>query len=91
MKKAIALKGNNFILRPYKKGDEFSIAENADNKTLAKNMYDGFPSPYTIKDAKKWVNKNLKKINIKRKGLHLAIEVDNKARRHVARENTGVS
>ncbi len=61
MKREIILKGKGFILRSYRKGDEFSLAKNANNKRLAKNMFEGFPSPYTLKEAKKWVKHSLLK------------------------------
>jgi [ribosomal protein S5]-alanine N-acetyltransferase len=49
------LKGKGFVLRPYRRGDEFSLSKNANNKKVAKNMFLGFPSPYTLKEARKWV------------------------------------
>ena len=55
MKKEIILKGKGFVLRPYKKGDYISLAKNANSKKLAKNLLQGFPSPYTEKDAKEWI------------------------------------
>ena len=38
MKKEITLKGKGFILRPYRKGDEISLAKNANNKKIQKRM-----------------------------------------------------
>ncbi|MCX6717919.1 MAG: GNAT family protein [Candidatus Taylorbacteria bacterium] len=64
MKKEIILKGNGFILRLYKKGDELSLSKNANNKKIAQNMFLGFPSPYTLEEAKKWVGICLKKNKI---------------------------
>ncbi len=60
MKKEIILKGKGFMLRPYKKEDYISLAKNANNKKLAKNMLEGFPSPYTEKDSKEWIKTVLK-------------------------------
>jgi RimJ/RimL family protein N-acetyltransferase len=78
MKKEIILKGKGFILRPYRKGDEISLAKNANNKKLAKNMFDGFPSPYTLKKSKEWVGIVLNKY-IENPITEFAIEVDGKA------------
>ncbi len=50
------LKGSNFTLRPWKKGDEESLAKHANNKKIADNVTDSFPHPYTLKDAEEWIN-----------------------------------
>ncbi len=64
MNKQIILKGKGFIIRTWKKGDEFSLAKNANNKKIARNMFEGFPYPYTLDEAKKWVKHSLKKYKI---------------------------
>lgn len=46
----------NFILRRWQTGDEQSLAENANNYQVWKNLKDIFPHPYTITDAYEWVN-----------------------------------
>ena len=46
----------NFILRKWQSGDEQSLAENANNYQVWKNLKDIFPHPYTITDAYEWVN-----------------------------------
>jgi len=58
--KEIILKGNGFMLRPYRKGDYISIAENANNKKIAANLPTSFPMPYTEKNAKELIAQNLK-------------------------------
>ena len=60
MKKEIILKGNGFTLRLFKKSDYISMAKNANDKEIAKNTRNGFPSPYTEKDAKEWIANVLK-------------------------------
>ncbi len=70
------IKGNGFILRPWKKGDETSLTENANNKKIWINLTHTFPHPYTIRDAKKWVKFSNKKLN---KKTIFAIIIDNKA------------
>jgi len=51
----VVLKEKNFVLRPFKKGDEISLTKNANNKKIWINLLDKFPYPYTLKDAKKWI------------------------------------
>lgn len=58
--KEIIIKENGFVLRPYRKDDCLSIAENENNKKIARNFPDTFPSPYTKKDARKLIAQNLK-------------------------------
>jgi len=42
-------------LRRYKKGDEESLQKHANNKNIAKNLRDMFPSPYRMEDAVRWI------------------------------------
>ena len=44
------------VLRPWSISDAPELALIADNKKIADNLRDGFPSPYTIKDARDWLN-----------------------------------
>ncbi len=53
------IKTAKFILRPYKKGDEESLARNINDKTIYRSTL-RIPYPYTLKDAKEWIKKNLK-------------------------------
>ncbi len=53
------IKSKHFILRPFKKGDEKSLLENINNKKIYRNTLN-IPYPYTSKDAKEWIAKNLK-------------------------------
>ena len=46
------------ILRKWEKGDITSLASLANNKKIADNLRDRFPSPYTLDDAKEWVTLN---------------------------------
>ena len=50
------LKGNGFIIRGWKKGDEISLQKNANNPKVSACLMDRFPSPYTMADAIFWVN-----------------------------------
>jgi len=48
----------NFILRPFKDGDEASLVANANNIKIFNNVKDSFPHPYTHDDAVWWINAN---------------------------------
>lgn len=50
------LKGNGFIIRGWKLGDEVSLQRHADNPKVSAYLMDRFPSPYTIDAAIFWVN-----------------------------------
>jgi [ribosomal protein S5]-alanine N-acetyltransferase len=43
-------------LRPWRIGDAVRLAEIADNKDISDNLRDGFPYPYTLQDAIRWLN-----------------------------------
>lgn len=58
------IKTKQFTLRPFKKGDEASLAENLNNKNVSRNLL-VVPYPYTLKDAKEWISKNLKEMKEK--------------------------
>jgi [ribosomal protein S5]-alanine N-acetyltransferase len=44
------------ILRPWSIRDAADLAGIADNKNIADNLRDGFPDPYSLKDAITWLN-----------------------------------
>src|SRR5579863_5357833 len=68
----VELKGNGFVLRGWKKGDEISLQKNADNIKIFNCLLDRFPSPYTMEDAIQWVDRQLKE-EIK---LNYVIDID---------------
>jgi RimJ/RimL family protein N-acetyltransferase len=68
------IKSKHFLLRPFKKGDEYSLAKNINNKKIYRNTLN-IPYPYTLKDAKDWINKNLKEIK-KRKPTKINFGID---------------
>lgn len=45
-----------FCLRPFEPTDCNSLAFYANNKAIASNLRDVFPNPYTLQDAKDWIN-----------------------------------
>ena len=42
-------------IRPFARGDEASIARNANSRTVWRNLRDRFPHPYTLGDAHNWI------------------------------------
>lgn len=46
----------NVILRPLKMEDAPKMAELANNEKISINLRDGFPHPYTLKDAEEFIN-----------------------------------
>jgi [ribosomal protein S5]-alanine N-acetyltransferase len=44
------------ILRPWSINDAVELTSIANNKNIADNLRDGFPFPYSINDAKNWIN-----------------------------------
>ena len=73
------IKSKQFILRPCKKGDEKSLAENINNKKIYRNTL-AIPYPYTLKDAKEQINKNLKEAKKKnQKKINFVIDINDEA------------
>ncbi|MCD4709698.1 MAG: GNAT family N-acetyltransferase [Bacteroidales bacterium] len=65
----------HFTLRPWHPDDAISLVKHANNPRVASNLRDGFPYPYTMPDAKRW----LKTVGDNREDVILAIEVDGEA------------
>ena len=61
------------ILRPWSKSDASQLALIANNKKIADNVRDGLPFPYSLKDARNWLNIILPENNPPK---FFAIEVD---------------
>ncbi|MDP3062742.1 MAG: GNAT family N-acetyltransferase [Chloroflexota bacterium] len=49
--------GGGYRLRPWRAGDEASLAKYANNHKVWRNMRDSFPHPYTLEDARAWLTK----------------------------------
>jgi ribosomal-protein-alanine N-acetyltransferase len=49
------LDSKNIVLRPIKLTDAARIAELANNQKISMNLRDGFPHPYTLADAEKFI------------------------------------
>lgn len=43
------------LLREWKPGDEESLVRHANNRDIWRNVRDAFPHPYTLADAKRWI------------------------------------
>ena len=79
MTKIPVIKSQNFILRPFRKGDEWSLQKNINNRKIYRTT-SGIPYPYTLKDAKKWIAKNLKEEKKKNpQMINFAIEINGEA------------
>ena len=75
-KHMLTIKTKKFILRPYQKGDEEAIVKHANDKIIGKNTLT-MPYPYTLKDAKEWIEENLKEYKDKKSENRVfAIEID---------------
>jgi len=70
------IKSEEFILRPFRRGDEKLLAGNINNKKINRNT-SNIPYPYTLKDAKDWINKNLKEAKKKTPAMiNFVIDID---------------
>jgi RimJ/RimL family protein N-acetyltransferase len=63
------------ILRPWHPEDAPALVKHANNPRVAGNLRDGFPYPYTLPDARKW----LEMVAGNRDDIILAIEVNGEA------------
>ncbi len=66
---------DDYKLRPWHPDDAQSLVKHANNPNIAKNLRDGFPYPYSLQDAGKW----LKMVGDNREDIILAIEVNGEA------------
>ncbi len=62
-------------LRPWREGDEDSLVRHADDVDVWRNLRDRFPHPYTIEDAREWIELNAGQDPV----LNFAIEVEGAA------------
>lgn len=67
----------DYILREWKLGDAESIAAYANNEKIARNLRDAFPHPYTIDDAKGYIESCIN--SSEERKLCRAIEADGRA------------
>lgn len=62
-------------LRPWHPDDAITLVKHANNPRIASNLRDGFPYPYTLPDANRWLNT----VGENREDVILAIEVNGEA------------
>jgi RimJ/RimL family protein N-acetyltransferase len=65
------------ILRPFEEADAPSLAAHANNRRVWRNLTDRFPHPYTLEDARAWVQRARQAQG--EQGTHLAIAVEGRA------------
>jgi len=53
----------NIHVRAYRPSDTETLANAGNNKNVHANLTDRIPSPYTLEDAKRWIDHNLDKAN----------------------------
>lgn len=71
----VRIQGSSFLLRPFDMEDISGLVKHANNPRIAINLRDGFPHPYTEKDAENWIRMVMEN----RADLILAIEVNGEA------------
>jgi ribosomal-protein-alanine N-acetyltransferase len=49
------MKLSKSVLRAWKPGDEPSLVRHANSRSVWRNLRDAFPHPYTLADAKRWI------------------------------------
>lgn len=73
--KAPVFAGGNYHMRSWRMEDAESLARHANNYNVARNLRDAFPYPYTLNDARTWINM----VQENTIDLILAIEVNGEA------------
>jgi RimJ/RimL family protein N-acetyltransferase len=71
----LRLQGSTFVLRPFALSDKEQLAVHANNRKIAMNLRDGFPHPYTGKDAENWIRMVMEN----KQDVILAVDVDGEA------------
>lgn len=66
---------NGYLLRLWIPEDAASLLKHANNPNVANNLRDGFPYPYNLQDAKKW----LESVNENRGNVIMALEINGEA------------
>lgn len=69
------IKEKHFTLRPWHPDDALPLVKHANNPRIASNLRDGFPYPYLLSDAKKWLNM----VGDNKDDVILAIEINGEA------------
>jgi RimJ/RimL family protein N-acetyltransferase len=53
----MVLTDSHILLRPLEISDKFRLVEIANNKNISINLRDGFPNPYTLRNAEDFISK----------------------------------
>lgn len=64
-----------FRMRPWQTDDAHSLIKHANNLNVSRNLRDGFPYPYTMHDARKW----LQMVGENKTDIILAIDISGEA------------
>ena len=48
------LAGSRCVLRALRPGDARALQRHADDEAVRRNLFEGFPGPYTLADAQAW-------------------------------------
>lgn len=64
-----------YRLRSWHPDDALTLVKHANNRKVAENLRDGFPHPYSLSDAIRWLNM----VGENRSDLILAIEIEGEA------------
>jgi len=74
-RKAVHLVLSNCVVRSWRWDDAESLAKHANNRNVWRSLLDGFPSPYTIRNARQWLAHALSEPD----PTTFAIEIDGEA------------
>ena len=75
------LEGERCVLRALRIEDAASLARHADNAAVWRNLFEGFPRPYTLADAQAWCDATRRSARV---GFVWGIEVAGNESREVA-------
>ena len=69
------IEGNGYLLRPFRQTDAESLARHANNAAIARQLRDEFPHPYTLKDARMFIEHTSQKMH----DILFAVVIDGEA------------
>ena len=64
------IRGERVVLRPWREGDEDALVRHANSSAVWRNLTDRFPNPYTLENARWWLDFNR---GLGRPAPHLAV------------------
>ncbi len=69
------IEGNGYLLRPFKQADAESLARHANNAAIVRQLRDEFPHPYTLKEARMFIEHTSQKMH----DIIFAVDIDGEA------------